>query len=122
MTACPGLSPTVANETKEIFVAVADSRELPSGQMIRVHVHGEWVLVINVEGRFFAVADTCSHEDASLYKGALRGNCIQCPLHGSRFNIVTGEPLEEPAEEPIDVYPVQVLEHKICVGPAQSRN
>ena len=98
---------------------VVDTRELSPGQMARVHVHGEWVLVVNVDGQYFAVADTCSHEDASLYKGVLRDNCVRCPLHGSRFDVTTGQPLEEPAEEPLDVYPVRILESKICIGPTE---
>lgn len=98
------------------FTSVAATADLKPGQMARFRVRDTWVLVVNLDGEYFAIADTCTHEDASLYKGVLTGNCIRCPLHGSRFDIRTGRPLEEPAEEPLAVYTVRIEEDRIHVG------
>jgi len=88
--------------------------------MMRVDVHGARVLLANVDGEYYAVSDTCTHEDASLSQGALHGEYIRCPLHGSRFSLRTGDPLEEPAETPLKVYPVKLSNDDICIGPAIS--
>ena len=101
------------------YQKIAEAVSIPPGKMQRFQVGGEWVLVVNLEGEYFALADTCSHEDASLSKGAMAGDCIRCPLHGSRFNIKTGFPIEEPAEEPVDTYPVRVDNGDLYIGPAR---
>lgn len=56
----------------------------------------------------YAVDDMCTHEDASLSKGSLHGDCVNCTLHGSRFRLPTGEALDEPAEEALMTYPVKI--------------
>jgi nitrite reductase/ring-hydroxylating ferredoxin subunit len=73
-------------------------------------------LLANVEGRFYAADDTCTHEEASLSTGFLKGALVKCPLHGSRFNVCTGEALEEPAEDDLRTYPVRVEGGRILVG------
>ena len=103
------------------FVEVAETGDVAPGEMLRVHAYGSWIVVVNVAGEYFAIADACSHESASLYKGALKDDCISCPLHGSRFNVRTGEPIEEPAEDPVDTYPVRVLNGMILLGPTSAR-
>ena len=101
----------------EDFVSVASTVDIPPGEMRRVNAHGAWVVIANIDNEYFAIADTCSHEDASLYKGVLEDGYIRCPLHGSRFDMRTGQPIEEPAEEPVDVYPVRVVDNVVYIGP-----
>ena len=84
--------------------------------MQRVDVHGRRILLANVGGRICAVDDTCTHEDASLSTGVLKGELVKCPLHGSRFNVCTGKALEEPAEESLRTYPVRLEGARILVG------
>lgn len=107
-------------KSTDSFIEVASASDIAAGEMLRVHAHGAWIVLVNLDQKYFAIADTCTHEDASLYKGVLKDGCIRCPLHGSRFDIKTGQPLEEPAEEPVDVFPVQVLGGKVRIGPANS--
>ena len=57
----------------------------------------------------------CSHEDASLYNGALKGRCVECPLHGSHFDLKTGEPQQEPATKAIKTFAVKIENEKILV-------
>ena len=54
--------------------------------------------------------------DASLAKGSLHGHCVKCPLHGSRFDLSTGEALDEPAEDPVNTYEVRVEGDDILVA------
>ena len=98
------------------FQPVADADALKPGQMMRVDLEGQRLLLANVEGELFAVDDTCSHEDSSLYLGCLKGHHIKCSLHGSRFDLRTGEPMEEPADEPIATYAVRIVAGQIEVA------
>ena len=100
----------------ESFLEVATTSELASGSMKCIEIGGRRLLLANVEGRFYAIDDTCTHEDASLSTGVLQGNLVRCPLHGSRFNVCTGEVLEEPAEQNLRIYPVRVQGGRVLVN------
>jgi len=97
------------------FIEAAKAQELAPGTMKRVEIRGRRVLLANVAGRVCAVDDTCTHEDASLSTGVLRGELVKCPLHGSRFNVCTGKALEEPAEVDLKSYPVRLEGGRILV-------
>lgn len=88
---------------------------LAPGSMTCVDVGGQRVLVANVDGVFYATDDTCTHEEASLSSGSLKGELVKCPLHGSRFSVRTGEPMEDPAEEALRCYPVTVEDGVVLV-------
>jgi 3-phenylpropionate/trans-cinnamate dioxygenase ferredoxin subunit len=98
------------------FVEIASAGELREGAMKRCEVGGRRILLANVAGRLYAVDDTCTHEEASLSTGALKGELVRCPLHGSRFNVRTGEALEEPAEQALRTYPVREEGGRVLVG------
>jgi nitrite reductase/ring-hydroxylating ferredoxin subunit len=97
------------------FVEAGKAGELAPGTMRRVDLRGRRILLVNVAGRICAVDDTCTHEDASLSTGVLRGELVKCPLHGSRFNVCTGKALEEPAEVDLKTYPVRLEGGRILV-------
>lgn len=99
----------------EDFIAVASLDDVRPGQLLKVIHDGKAYMLANVEGTVYATDDMCSHEDASLSTGALKGECVSCPLHGSRFNVRTGEPMEEPATQNIRTYPVKMQEERILV-------
>jgi len=98
------------------FIEAGKAGELAPGTMRRVDVRGRRILLVNVAGRVCAVDDACTHEDASLSTGVLKGDLVKCPLHGSRFNVCTGKALEEPAEENLRTYPVRLEGGRILVG------
>jgi 3-phenylpropionate/trans-cinnamate dioxygenase ferredoxin subunit len=104
----------------EEWVEVANVDELPVGVMKRVEIDGHHYLIANAEGNFYAVDDQCSHEDVSLYLGCIQGENIKCSLHGSRFSLKTGEPLEEPADEPIGTYKIKVELKRILIKPIKN--
>ena len=104
------------------FVKVAKVNELRPGKMKRVDIDGQRLLLVNVDGRFYAADDACTHEEASLSAGSLKGELVKCPLHGSRFNVRTGEALEDPAEENLRTYPVRIEDNDILIGLTPGRS
>ena len=78
---------------------------VPEGTAVRVDVGTEPVCVVHTGGEVFAIRDVCSHADIPLSEGELEGTTVECWLHGSRFDLRTGEPLGLPATEPVAVYP-----------------
>jgi 3-phenylpropionate/trans-cinnamate dioxygenase ferredoxin subunit len=97
------------------FIEAGKAGELRPGTMKRIDVRGRRILLANVDGRLCAVDDTCTHEEASLSTGVLKGELVKCPLHGSRFNVCTGKALEEPAEANLRAYPVRLEGGRILV-------
>jgi len=98
------------------FIEAGKAGELAPGTMKRADVRGRRILLANVDGRICAVDDTCTHEEASLSTGVLKGELVKCPLHGSRFNVCTGKALEEPAEESLRTYLVRLEGGRILIG------
>ncbi len=74
----------------------------------RVVVDGVPVALVRVGDEVFAVSDVCSHAEVSLSEGEVSGCQIECWLHGSRFDLRTGEPSGPPAFEPVPVFPVEI--------------
>jgi 3-phenylpropionate/trans-cinnamate dioxygenase ferredoxin subunit len=101
----------------EQWIQIATIDELPLGKMKRVEIAGHRYLVANANGSYYAVDELCSHEDVSLYLGCIQGDNIKCSLHGSRFSLKTGQPLEDPATEPLSTYPVKLDGNRILIQP-----
>lgn len=97
------------------FVRVAKASDLEPGKCMRVDVAGHKIALYNVDGEVYATDDTCSHAEASLSQGCLRGDEIECPMHGARFNVKTGQALCLPAWAPVDTFAVKVEDGEIKV-------
>ena len=91
--------------------------ELPPGGKRLVEYEDLEIGVINCRGEIFAIEDRCSHDDGELVDGELdEEDCaIECPRHGSRFDLRTGKPLNLPAYVPVDTFPVVVEDGVIRV-------
>lgn len=100
------------------YVAVASSEDLDPGRFLKVEVAGQAFLIARIEDDLYAVEDLCSHEDYPLSYGCLDGECIKCSLHGSRFSLKTGAPLDEPADQPIATYGVMIEDGQIWLDPS----
>ncbi|OGX28848.1 MAG: hypothetical protein A3B78_02695 [Omnitrophica WOR_2 bacterium RIFCSPHIGHO2_02_FULL_67_20] len=100
----------------EAFVAVAKISEIPVGQLKPVEVAGKRLLVCHTAEGFYAVDDTCTHDDGPLAEGWLEGNAIECPRHGARFDVTTGKVLCLPAAAPIKTYPTHVNGDEVQVN------
>ena len=88
---------------------VASVDEMPVESLKKVEAGGTPVCVAHAEdGNFYALNDTCTHEEFSLCEGELWGLDLECPQHGSRFNLVTGKVTGLPAVIPAKTYPVTI--------------
>lgn len=91
------------------FVQVATVGQIPVGTALRVEVDGDAVALVHAEdGQIYAIEDYCSHADVALSEGEVEGCFIECWLHGSRFDLRTGEPTGPPATQPVPVHPVKI--------------
>ena len=104
-----------------LWVDAGPLDDLPPGNMKRVDTTGQRVLIANVAGTPLAVADTCTHEDASLSMGALDGETVRCPLHGSRFCLRDGRAMDEPAEIDLACFAVRVTLGRVQVRVPDSK-
>lgn len=91
-------------------ITVCPVSELPPGAMRLVEWEDVEIGVFNCGGSYYAIEDRCSHDDGPLAEGELdAASCtVECPRHGSRFDLKTGKPLTLPAYAPVDVFPVVV--------------
>lgn len=96
--------------------AVALENELQAGQMKRIAPAGHALLLACTEGRvLYCVNELCSHEDYSLWFGCIKGETVKCSLHGSYFDLASGQPLNEPADCALKTYPVKVQDGQVWV-------
>ena len=108
------LNKKMDNETT--FVDLASVNDLPIGSTKKFAIENGDILLANVDGKIYDVDDMCTHEDSSLSLGCLKGELVYCTLHGSRFNVRTGEPMEEPATEALQRYQVRIQNDRIEIS------
>ncbi len=94
---------------------IANLSDVKPGKMFRATIDGQAILLANIDSEIFAIDDMCTHEDASLYRGALKGHCVECPLHGSHFDFRTGKPDGNPATEAVKTYSVEIRDDEIFI-------
>ena len=82
--------------------------DVPDEGAIRVELDGKPICIARSGGEVFAISDICSHADVALSEGDVEDGKIECWLHGSLFDLRTGEPSGLPATRPVPTYPVTV--------------
>ena len=87
------------DEMQMSIVKVAFTKELASGQMKKVEAEGKIILLVNLQGEYYAIGNRCTHMGCMLSNGILKGDNVQCPCHGSTFNVKTGVVVKGPATE-----------------------
>ena len=92
-----------------VFKKVANKLDVELGGVLRVEVNNREISLFNIEGELYAIDEICSHADGPLSEGYMEGYEIECPFHGARFNIKTGEVTAPPAVVPVDVFEVRLL-------------
>ena len=96
-------------------VAVARVEDVPDGSMKMVQVDGTDILLVNQEG-LHALQGTCSHEYFELDKGFLTAGSVTCALHLSRFDLISGESLDPPADLPLARFPAAIEDGQIVLS------
>jgi len=98
------------------FVKVTSIKELGSGKMVGVEAGGKPVLVVNLDGTYYAIGNVCTHMGCMLSDGVLKGEIVTCPCHGSRFNVETGGVVGGPAKKPEPTFQVKTEGDQVLVN------
>jgi 3-phenylpropionate/trans-cinnamate dioxygenase ferredoxin subunit len=91
-----------------IWQTVANAADIPPERATVFEVGDHEVAICNVDGDFYAIDDVCTHDGGALDQGELEGNEIECPRHGARFDVRTGEATQLPAYVPVATHAVRV--------------
>ena len=98
------------------FVKACALDDVTDGGALRVMIDGIPVAIVRSAGEVYAIQDVCSHANVALSEGEIEDQTIECWLHGSRFDLVTGRPTGLPATVPVPVYPVKIDGDDILVA------
>ena len=90
------------------FVKAASVSEIAPGTCRLVVLKGKEIALFNVDGEFFALDNACTHEEGPLAEGEVEGHEVTCPWHGAKFDIRTGEVLQDPAYDAVARHNVRV--------------
>ncbi len=98
-------------------VRVGKAEEFAEGTVRSVTISPDLqIAVFRVQGRFYALEDRCSHEDARLSEGeVVEGCCVKCPRHGAKFDLATGRALTLPAVLPVRTFPIHIKNGDLLV-------
>jgi nitrite reductase/ring-hydroxylating ferredoxin subunit len=90
------------------WVTIGSASAVPEGEVMSFGAGSRQVAIANVEGDLHAFDDVCTHQQCSLAEGDLDGTTIECACHGSQFDVTTGEAVNGPAVDPVDVFQMKV--------------
>ena len=79
------------------FVRAARKDEIPAGSIREFQVEGKTLAIANVEGKFFAIDNTCLHRGGPLGQGPLHGKVVTCPWHAWQYDVTSGKVVQNPA-------------------------
>lgn len=99
----------------EDFVKVAESKDIEPSSMKAVDVAGERVCIVNIEGNYYAIGNVCTHVGGPLDEGTLEGYEVECPWHGSKFDVRNGGPTKPPARQAVPTYEVKIEDSNILI-------
>ena len=97
------------------FVRLASINELKPNQMKVIDAEGRPVLLVNLNGEFYAIGNKCTHMGCALSNGTLKGDNVQCPCHGSTFDLKTGNVVRGPAEKPEPKYELKIEKDQVLI-------
>ena len=90
------------------IIKVANKQDLPPGRAMSVSVGNKRVALFNIDGKYYAMDDECTHAGGNLSEGEIEGHIVTCPWHGATFDITTGAVLTAPAFDNVNSYKVQM--------------
>jgi 3-phenylpropionate/trans-cinnamate dioxygenase ferredoxin subunit len=106
---------TLSQEKLE-FIPIGSVEELEQGERLFIEIDGKPIVILNINGEYYAIGDVCSHDDGPVGEGNVEGYEIICPRHGAHFDIRTGRVLALPAFVDIPAYPIRVVDRQIEIG------
>jgi 3-phenylpropionate/trans-cinnamate dioxygenase ferredoxin subunit len=96
-------------------IVIGKASDVPEGEARVFEAEGVRLAVSRVHGSYYAIDDLCTHDDGPLGEGCLIGHEIECPRHGARFDVRTGEVRRMPAAYPVNAYKTWVRDGQIVV-------
>jgi glycine betaine catabolism B len=99
----------------EDLIKIGETKDIQSSQMKAVDVNGERICVANVEGKYYAIGNVCTHMGGPLAEGKLEGFEVECPWHGSKFDVRTGKVVRPPAMREEPTYEVKVEDNNVLI-------
>ena len=90
------------------FIKVAVTGDIPPNQGKLVEVQGNKIALFNLEGKYYAIDNTCTHRGGPLCEGELQGDEVTCPWHGAKFKVTSGDVLSPPAPQGVKCFLVRV--------------
>ena len=106
----------MASQTEVRYFPVATTADVAPGEVFVTEVEGVHIALCNVDGKFYAIEDVCTHDGSSFDMTFVEGPEIFCPRHGAVFDVTTGAVLSPPAEVPLTTFPVRLRGDTIEVG------
>jgi 3-phenylpropionate/trans-cinnamate dioxygenase ferredoxin component len=97
------------------FVKVARVDDIPEGQARVYEIEGVRIVVCHVEADFYTIEDVCTHDESPFGNEELVGPMIECPRHGARFDVRTGQVLRMPAVAPVRTFETRVEGNDVLV-------
>jgi 3-phenylpropionate/trans-cinnamate dioxygenase ferredoxin component len=104
------------DESKYTFYEVGSPDDLPRGERMFIEVDGQPIVIMNVDGKYYAIGDVCTHDDGPLGDGQVDGYQIICPRHGARFDIRNGKAVALPAVIDTPWYPMRIVAGQLQIG------
>lgn len=97
------------------FVTFCNTEDIPNGQREVFDLDSMSILLLNIDGHYYAIENLCSHDEYELADGEIIEGCIACPKHGARFDLVSGAAKRAPAYTPIRVFATRIAGDEVQV-------
>ena len=95
------------------YIRISETKEIPTNRMQVFEVRGHEILVVNVQGQFYAFENQCPHMGYPLYLGSLDGKVLTCGFHYAKFNVKTGKSLGPVTHKPLKIFKVKIQNSSI---------
>jgi 3-phenylpropionate/trans-cinnamate dioxygenase ferredoxin component len=97
------------------WVKACDANKVASGELYGFDYDDKKILLVNLDGKIYALDRICTHAEADLSTGMLSEEGVRCPLHLSVFNLENGTPQNPPAEKSLETYNVKIDKNEVYV-------
>ncbi len=98
------------------FIKLASTNDAKPNSMMGLAINDKKILLVNVNGSYYAIDNVCTHRGCQLSKGKLQGETVVCPCHGSTFDLKTGNFVKGPTKKPEPAYELKVENNDIMIN------
>lgn len=107
---------TTRTRSEYKFYPLCSVDDVPEGDRIFIEVEDVLIAIFNIESKYYAIADMCTHDNCQLGDGELEGYEIVCPCHGARFDVRDGKVLSMPALKDVASFPLRISDGNLEIG------